>query len=136
MEKIYLDLLTPDRVVFSGYVKYVTLPEKGGEIMVLPGHAPLIGELDVGIIKLQTSHDIEKVYFCDGGFIDITWDGVTVLANVIKEPGDIDIEEVKKEKEEIWQKILSASLEYDYEKLMKEYRAFEYQIELKEKVGK
>ncbi len=136
MEKIYLEVLTPDRVFFSGYVKFVSLPEKGGEITILPGHAPLIGELDVGIIKIETTQDIEKFFFCMDGFIDVTWDGVSIMANIVKESKDIDIEEVYKKKEDLWQKIFSGSPEYNYDKLMKKYRATEYQIDLKEKLAK
>ncbi len=136
MEKIYLDVLTPDKAFFSGYVKFVTIPEKGGEITILPGHAPLIGELGIGIIKFETTSDIEKNFFCNGGFIDITWDGVTVLANIVKEADEIELEEVTKEKEELWQKIFSQSPEFDYEELMNKYKAAEYQIALKEKMGK
>ncbi len=135
MKKFSLDVLTPDRVVYSGYVKNVSIPEVDGEIMVLPGHAPLIGELGIGIIKFETTNDIKKEFFCSGGFIDITWENVTLLADVVKEVDEINKDEIERKKEEITEKLFSSSSEYDYDELMKELKRIEYQLKLLERLG-
>ncbi len=133
MKKFSLDILTPDRVIHSGYVKYVSIPEVDGEIMILPGHAPLIGELGIGIIKLETTNDVRKEFFCSGGFIDVTWENVTILANVVKEVDEIDRDVIERQRKEIMEKLFSSSTEYDYGELMKELKMTEYQLKLLER---
>ncbi len=53
---MHLDIITPDKTIFSGEVNLVQLPGKDGSFEILPKHAPLISVLKAGKIKIQT-HD-------------------------------------------------------------------------------
>ena len=50
---LQVDIVTPDRSLFSGRVDMVTLPGSLGQMGILPGHAPLLSTLDIGEIILH-----------------------------------------------------------------------------------
>jgi F-type H+-transporting ATPase subunit epsilon len=75
------ELVSPERVLFSGDVEAVMLPGAEGDLTVLPGHAPLITTLRAGLVVL-TAHVDEgsRVVLVRGGFAEINGTGVTILA--------------------------------------------------------
>ena len=75
---MHLEILTPDKKVFSGEVTSVNLPGSGGYFEVLTNHAPLISTLDKGKIKINggSSDDISV----DGGVVEVLNDKIIVLA--------------------------------------------------------
>lgn len=96
-EKIELEIVTPEGQVFSGQVDRVTIPGKVGYLGILPGHAPLVTELKIGVITyLADSSEIRL--FCAWGLAEILGDRVSILANQIEKPEDIDIEAAKADK--------------------------------------
>ncbi len=52
-ENIHLEIVTPDRQLFSGAVDEVTVPSNVGYLGILPGHAPLLAELGIGEISYK-----------------------------------------------------------------------------------
>jgi len=96
-EKIELEIVTPEGQIFSGQVDGVTVPGKAGYLGILPGHAPLVTELRIGVITYQTDGS-ENRLFCAWGLAEILGNQVSILANQVKKPGDIDIEAAKADK--------------------------------------
>jgi len=95
--KIELEIVTPNGLVFSGKVDGVTIPATGGYLGILPGHAPLVTELQIGTITYR-SDATESRLFCAWGFAEILGDRVSVLADQIEKPGDIDVEAARADK--------------------------------------
>jgi F-type H+-transporting ATPase subunit epsilon len=70
-KSIRLEIVTPDRFFFHGEVESVTVPALAGYLGILPGHAPLISELRIGIISYRTIGKEEVRLFCSWGFVEV-----------------------------------------------------------------
>lgn len=73
-------LVSPERVLFSGEVQAVVLPATEGEMTVLPGHAPVMTTLKTGFVTLDEGVNRGRRVLVRGGFADVTPTGLTVLA--------------------------------------------------------
>ena len=91
-----IKVLSPERILFRGTAKSVGLPGALGYMTLLPGHATMVAELDVGLLVLETDSQSGDKLFISGGFVDVSNEGVTVLANVIEKASEINAERAKK----------------------------------------
>jgi F-type H+-transporting ATPase subunit epsilon len=80
MATFQFDFVGPERTLYSGQVEAVQLPGSEGEMTVLPGHAPVITSLKVGVITVTEQAGSGKRIYVQGGFADIGPKSVTVLA--------------------------------------------------------
>ena len=80
MATFHFDFVGPERSLYSGEVEAVQLPGAEGEMTVLPGHAPVLTALKVGVITVTESTGSGKRIYVQGGFADIGPTSVTVLA--------------------------------------------------------
>src|SRR5262245_32605425 len=78
-EKLNFALVSPEREVFHGDVDQVVVPGSEGEFGVLPNHAPVMSVIKPGAIKIINDGS-ERRIFVNGGFADVTPEGLTVLA--------------------------------------------------------
>jgi F-type H+-transporting ATPase subunit epsilon len=74
-----LEIITPDKKVFSGEVKSVTVPGKNGTFQVLNNHAPIISTLKKGIMKYVTATEGETKIPVKSGVIEVLKNKVIVL---------------------------------------------------------
>lgn len=88
-EKIQLDVVTPERRLLSEPVEMVTVPGLGGELGVLPGHTPLISQLQTGILSYLQEGKTFQLHV-SGGFVEVRDDHVSVLSEVAERPEEID----------------------------------------------
>lgn len=90
--ELHVELVAVDRNVYSGEATMVIARTTEGEIGVLPGHAPLLGELAPGgVVTITESGGGEVIAAVHGGFLSVTDQGVTVLAEVAELASDIDV---------------------------------------------
>jgi F-type H+-transporting ATPase subunit epsilon len=76
-----LSITTPEGLVHQGEAMFVVVPALDGELGILPRHAPLIGQLGVGELRVRpASGKSEERFFLSGGFLQILKDQVLVLA--------------------------------------------------------
>ncbi len=91
MAELHVELVSVEREIWSGEAVQVIARTTEGEIGVLPGHAPLLGELaDGGTVRIFQDGGSEVVAAVSGGFLSITDRGVTVLAEVAELSDNID----------------------------------------------
>jgi F-type H+-transporting ATPase subunit epsilon len=77
---LHVELVAVESKVWSGEADMVVARTTEGELGVLPGHAPLLGQLaDPGMVRIMTGSE-ELAYTVNGGFLSITADGVSILA--------------------------------------------------------
>ena len=88
-EKIQLEVVTPERRVLAEPVDMVTVPGLGGELGILPGHTPLISQLQTGVLS-YTQEGKSFALHVSGGFVELSDDHVSVLAEVAERPEEID----------------------------------------------
>ncbi len=95
---IQLEIVTPEKQFYCGEVDAVTVPGINGYMGILPGHAPLLSELKIGVITVRKGNDEER-FFCSWGFAEILSDQVSVLAEQVEAASEIDHEEASSDKE-------------------------------------
>ncbi len=88
---ILLEIVTPERMVFSEEVDSVTLPGSEGELGVLPHHAPLVSTLGIGELKIRRGGE-EELFAIAGGFLQVRPDKVVVMAETADMASEIDLE--------------------------------------------
>ena len=89
MATFHFELVSPDKVSFSGEVDQVDVPGSEGDFGVLAGHAPLIALIRPGIMTVYASGEQTKLAVL-GGFAEVGPDGLTVLADVATALEDFD----------------------------------------------
>ena len=88
-EKIQLEVVTPERRVLAEPADMVTVPGLGGELGILPGHTPLISQLQTGVLTYVQEGKSYPLHV-SGGFVEVRDDHVSVLADVAELPEEID----------------------------------------------
>ncbi len=88
-DKIQLEVVTPERRLLAEPVDMVTVPGLGGELGILPGHTPLISELQTGVLSYIQDGKPFQLHV-SGGFVEVRDDHVSVLAEVAERPEEID----------------------------------------------
>lgn len=87
---IRCEIVSQDKLVFSGEATMVVLPGVDGVMGILPNHSPLLSSLSFGVITVVTAQDRE--YFTvAGGIAEVQPDQVTVLADAAENVEEIDI---------------------------------------------
>jgi F-type H+-transporting ATPase subunit epsilon len=89
MAEIELEVITPERRVLAEKVSMVTVPGLGGELGILPGHTPLISQLQTGVLSYVQDGRTSQLHV-SGGFVEVRDDRVSVLAEVAERPEEID----------------------------------------------
>ncbi|MBS0385761.1 MAG: F0F1 ATP synthase subunit epsilon [Proteobacteria bacterium] len=88
-DKLRFALVSPERELFHGEVDHVVVPGSEGEFGVSPEHAPVMSVVKAGALRVFTDGS-ERRIFVNGGFADVTPEGLTVLAEDAVELADID----------------------------------------------
>ncbi len=91
MAELYVELVSPDRQVWSGEAEMVIARTTEGEIGILPRHAPLLGELVPGSVQIRRGAEPDMVAAVHGGFLSVTDAGVSVLAEHVELAEEIDV---------------------------------------------
>jgi F-type H+-transporting ATPase subunit epsilon len=87
--RIQLDVVTPDKLAFSGQVDEVNLPGVLGEFGVLPGHTPFLSELKIGPMHFRQEGKVEW-FALNRGIVEVTPKKVTVLTRTAEGREGID----------------------------------------------
>jgi F-type H+-transporting ATPase subunit epsilon len=99
-EKIQLEVVTPERRVLAEPVDMVTVPGLGGELGILPGHTPLISQLQTGVLTYVQDGKSFPLHV-SGGFVEVRDDHVAVLAEVAERPDEIDTASARVSREKL-----------------------------------
>ena len=86
-----LEIVTPERLVYSDEVDSVNVPGIEGELGILPHHAPLISTLGVGELRIRKA-GAEDHFAIVGGFLQVRPDKVVVMAETADMASEIDLE--------------------------------------------
>ena len=103
-EKIQLEVVTPERRVLAEPVDMVTVPGLGGELGILPGHTPLISQLQTGVLAYVQDGKNFQLHV-SGGFVEVRDDHVSVLAEVAERPDEIDAARAKQLRDQLEKQI-------------------------------
>ena len=77
--KMKLEIISPDKKLFEGEVKSVSLPGSDGSLGILNNHAPMISALKAGNVKVTDNHGVQN-FPINGGVVEVLKNKVIVLA--------------------------------------------------------
>ena len=87
--KFKLEIISPEKVIFSGDTRMVTLPSYEGDMSILKHHIPIITFLRPGIIKVEKSEKNFEEFFVEDGTIEYFNDSLVVLSASVKNVKDL-----------------------------------------------
>ncbi|MFZ6029689.1 MAG: ATP synthase F1 subunit epsilon [Chloroflexota bacterium] len=102
---IRCEIVSQDRLVYEGEADMVVVPGAGGEMGILPNHAPLLSALKYGLLRVR-AHGNEEVFTVAGGVVEVLPDRVTVMADAAENVAEIDVaraEQARKRVEDLLQ---------------------------------
>lgn len=91
MATFHFDLVSPEKIAFSGEVEQVDIPGVEGDLGVMAGHAPLVASIRPGILTVTVGGKHEKIIVL-GGLAEISDKGLTVLADTATSVAELDRE--------------------------------------------
>lgn len=97
---MHCQLQSPERMLFDGEAKIVVACSPEGEFAVMNGHAPLLAALGPSPLRIKTESE-EHVFALSGGVLQVTTDGVTILAHEAIPAGEIDLVAVNARSDEL-----------------------------------
>ncbi|HXV23270.1 MAG TPA: F0F1 ATP synthase subunit epsilon [Alphaproteobacteria bacterium] len=89
-DQVQFELVVPERLLLSEPVDMVVVPGSEGDFGALPGHAPFISTLRPGLIETYTGKSVKDRIFVAGGFVEVTRERCTVLAEEAIALADLD----------------------------------------------
>jgi F-type H+-transporting ATPase subunit epsilon len=96
MATFFFELVSPEKLVFSGEVEEVIAPGSEGDFTVLKGHAPVMATLRPGVIEFVADRGRQKL-FVRAGFADMSVSGLTILAEQAIPFAELNAEKIARE---------------------------------------
>ena len=116
MATFQFDLVSPEKLLFSGDVNQVDVPGSEGDFGVLAGHAPFVTTLRPGILTMFREGEALKVVI-NGGFAEVSPAGLTVLADMAVPADDFDVAELARQIKDTEEDVADAKDDWRRDKL-------------------
>ena len=111
------ELVSPEKLVFSGEVNQVDVPGAEGDFGVLEGHAPTVATLRPGILTVHAAGGSQRIVVL-GGFAEVSASGLTVLAEVAEDAASIDRGMIESRIGELEQRVAKTEAGSELDKLV------------------
>lgn len=98
MTRLYLKVVTPDKLFFEGEIDMLVARTIEGDVGILLNHSPLVTILDIGRLVIKDG-DERKIAACAGGYIDVRNNNITVVSDACEWEEEIDINRAERAKE-------------------------------------
>ncbi len=118
-QNLSVEIVTPQRVLIEAEADYVTIPGELGELGILPGHIPLLTNLQSGVLVYKSGSE-EKKLAIHKGYAEICNDKITILAKTAELAEEIDLERAKSAQQKAEQDLDQAIKETDQLELVNE----------------
>ena len=119
--RIHCTVVSPERPLFDGTVDHLIVPGSQGELGIYPRHAPLIGALGPGVVRLHQGATIER-YAIRDGFVHVKKDVVTLVVSDAVKVTDSDIAAVESELAAVIEALRSPKSAEEFEELQQRRR--------------
>jgi F-type H+-transporting ATPase subunit epsilon len=96
-----VELVSPERILYSGEAEAVIARTTDGDIAFLTGHAPFIGALGIGVVTIQPVGGGEEKAAVHGGFVEVSDNRVTILSDVAELASQIDVDRARAARERL-----------------------------------
>jgi F-type H+-transporting ATPase subunit epsilon len=108
-----LEIVTPTKLLVKDAAEEAQIPGLSGYLGILPGHAPLLTELAVGVITYKASGSTQTLSVA-WGFAEVLPDKVTILAEAAERPQEINVARAQQAKDRAEQRLKSNDPQMDY----------------------
>ena len=123
MPSFNVSVVTQIKKILEQEAGYLRLRTSEGDIGILPNHAPLVAELSMGKMEIESPNkDKRDIYFLSGGFLEISDNQATVIADEILPIEEIDIESEQTLVENLKKELEKVSTEEEKKKLQKKLK--------------
>ena len=113
-----LSVVTPEKTVLEMNVRSIVAPGSEGYLGILSNHAPLITALMPGILSVVDNNDHESLFALSGGFLEVSGNVATILADAIESADDIDVERAEESVKRARERLMhQADLHVDTERV-------------------
>ncbi len=113
MSKLTIEVVTPERVVYSGQAAMVIVRGVSGDLGILPNHMPLVTPLKIAPVRIKTEGDKELAIAVSGGFIEVHGEKLTILAETAELPENIDVARAQAAKSRAEQRLIDKHPDLD-----------------------
>jgi F-type H+-transporting ATPase subunit epsilon len=97
---LQVELVSPERILFSGEAEMVICRAASGDIAFLDNHAPFLGALDIGVVRiLRGQGQTEERAAVHGGFVEVRDNRVIILSDVAELASQIDANRAREAKD-------------------------------------
>lgn len=107
-----VEIITPDRVFFTGEADFIEFTTADGEVGVLKDHIPLTTVLAPGIVTIHNGEDVKRAAV-HAGFAEILGEKVTLLAELAEWPDEIDVDRAEAAKERAEDRLAARDADLD-----------------------
>lgn len=134
------EIVSAEASIFSGEVEQVIAAGIMGDLGILPGHAPLLTELQPGPVRVIHDGGQEENYYVTGGFLEVQPDIVSILADTAARAADLDEAAAEEARQQALKAFSDKSAEIDYTRASAELAEAVAQLrtiqQLRKKAGK
>ena len=130
--KLFLEIITPIKVVLKEEIDEITIPTVNGEISILPGHIDLFTKITPGEMIIRKNNKIEP-FAIMGGFLEVTKNHINILADYAAHVNDIEISKVQEAKVRAEKAMNDKDKELEYEQLQDDIRRAALQLKIAKK---
>jgi F-type H+-transporting ATPase subunit epsilon len=109
-----LMMVAPDREIYHGRAQGLVAPGVEGYFGVLAHHAPMIAALGTGEFKLVDDHARTHYFAVTGGFLEVSWEGVTVMADAAEAAEEIDVARARAAETRARQRLVAGDSDVDH----------------------
>jgi F-type H+-transporting ATPase subunit epsilon len=96
---VHVEVVTPERVIYSGEATMVVTRTLSGEIAFLPNHAPFLGALVENHTRIYVTDDRVEHVAVQGGFVEVSNNSVSILSDLAELADEIDVERAHADRE-------------------------------------
>lgn len=106
---VHADIVSWNKSIYSGLVQILVAPGTEGELGIQYGHAPLLTKLEPGVIRLVEQNGDEKIFYTNGGILEVQSTLISVLSDEVARVEDLDEESAKKAMQSVKDEMAQAS---------------------------
>ena len=116
-----IDIISPEKIIFSDDIKMATLPSYEGDMSILKSHTSIITFLRPGIIKVEKKEGIFEDFFVEDGTVEFFNDNLIVLSSSAANIKNLSKETISNMNEEIKKKLLDKNIT-DHDRYILNYK--------------
>jgi F-type H+-transporting ATPase subunit epsilon len=113
MTNLKMEIVTPDRKVLGKEIKSLVVPASDGYVGILPGHAPLVTSLGIGVLNYKSDEENDLIAI-SGGFMEVSENKISIMADTAECCSEIDLERAKRAEQRARERLKQQKTDIDF----------------------